>query len=97
MGDQLFPHLHGGIPPVGVVHEELAVERASDGTFIAINGLFEGTESSPPMSEASTAAAAVKATPKSFLGCALMWGLAVGAVIAAGMVIKRSSDGKWMK
>merc|ERR1712151_1151411 len=82
MGDQLFPHLHGGIPPVGVVHEELDVERASDGTFIAIN--------------ARTAAAA-KATSKSFLGCALMWGLVVGTAITAGMVIKRSSAGKWMK
>jgi len=97
MGDQLFPHLHGGIPPVGVVHEELAVERASDGTFIAINGLFEGTESSAPISAATTSAAAVKAPSNSFLGRALMLGLAVGAVIAAGMVIKRSSAGKLMK
>jgi len=47
MGDQLFPHLYGGIPTDGVVLEELAVERAADGTFTTINGIFEGTQSSP--------------------------------------------------
>ena len=96
MGDQLFPHLHGGIPPVGVVHKELAVERAPDGTFIAIDGLFEGAESSPPTSESKTEAPA-KPKSMSFLGCALILGLAVGTAITAGMFIKRSSTGKFMK
>merc|ERR1712032_840585 len=40
MGDQLFPHLHGGIPAKGVVVEELPVRRRKDGTFVEIPGLM---------------------------------------------------------
>jgi len=40
MGDQLFPHLHGGLPAKGVVVEELPVRRKKDGTFVEIPGLM---------------------------------------------------------
>eukprot|EP00466_Bigelowiella_natans_P012222 jgi/Bigna1/46826/estExt_Genewise1.C_70161 len=46
MGDQLFPHLLGGIPAQGVVLEEMPVMRAKDGTFLEIKGLLgEGVAS----------------------------------------------------
>ena len=45
MGDQLFPHLHGGIPSDGVVLEELGVERLKDGKFIKISNLVESDSS----------------------------------------------------
>eukprot|EP00947_MAST-08B_sp_MAST-8B-sp1_P000693 g693.t1 len=39
MGDQLFPHVYGGIPAgKGAVLEEIEIERAPDGTFIGIKG-----------------------------------------------------------
>lgn len=41
MGDQLFPHILEGIPFDGVVHKEMAVHRAKDGTFVEIEGLTE--------------------------------------------------------
>uniref|UniRef100_A0A7S2X5W6 (S)-ureidoglycine aminohydrolase cupin domain-containing protein n=1 Tax=Lotharella oceanica TaxID=641309 RepID=A0A7S2X5W6_9EUKA len=40
MGDQLFPHIQGGIPSSKVVTEELNVLRAKDGTFLDIPGIF---------------------------------------------------------
>jgi len=75
--------------------DERAAVRAADIKFDEVNGtsLFEGAESSPPAS----AAKAAEATSMSFLRCALMLGLAVGAAVTAGMAIKRSSAGKWLK
>jgi len=39
-GGMRFPHIYGGIP-AGVVIEERVVRRASDGTYLAIEGLCE--------------------------------------------------------
>lgn len=38
-GGMRFPHIYGGIPPAGVVFEERKVQRAEDGTYLAIDGL----------------------------------------------------------
>uniref|UniRef100_A0A0G4HCU8 (S)-ureidoglycine aminohydrolase cupin domain-containing protein n=1 Tax=Chromera velia CCMP2878 TaxID=1169474 RepID=A0A0G4HCU8_9ALVE len=41
MGDQLFPHIQGGIPPSSVL-EEFPVVRGEDGSFLSIPGVTEG-------------------------------------------------------
>lgn len=38
--DELFPHLFGGIHPAAVL-EVLPVERAPDGTFLAVSGVTD--------------------------------------------------------
>lgn len=94
MGDQLFPHLHGGIPAEGVVHEELAVVRAADGTFLEINGLLEDAESSSQTSSASSTAKTANGSKRSSLLRVLEWGVVVGTAILVGFGAARLTDAK---
>ncbi|KAJ8600732.1 hypothetical protein CTAYLR_003909 [Chrysophaeum taylorii] len=41
MGDQLFPHIQGGIPPEAVIAEH-SVARSEDGAFVCIVGVCNG-------------------------------------------------------
>ena len=90
MGDQLFPHLHGGIPPSGVVHEEMEVVRAADGTFLEIVGLLGDADSK---SETTIEKVEVISTPKSFPSV-LRWGLVVGAAMLVGFGAARLTNVK---
>eukprot|EP00467_Chlorarachnion_reptans_P023844 CAMPEP_0114500224 /NCGR_PEP_ID=MMETSP0109-20121206/7846_1 /TAXON_ID=29199 /ORGANISM="Chlorarachnion reptans, Strain CCCM449" /LENGTH=320 /DNA_ID=CAMNT_0001677863 /DNA_START=65 /DNA_END=1027 /DNA_ORIENTATION=+ len=47
MGDQLFPHIIGGIPTKEVVQEEMPVLRAPDGTFLKIEGIIKRSKVNP--------------------------------------------------
>lgn len=74
MGDQLFPHIQGGIPTApGVVLQELPVKRAADGTYIDIPGMWEA-----PGAPQGCLAAMMSSSAAAFGAGALAGGLVVG-------------------
>lgn len=75
MGDQLFPHLLGGIPSAeGAVLEELRVKRNPDGTFVEILGLDEEKKR-------------IRAVVKKHMAFAGAAGFVLGAALAAGAAV----------
>jgi len=82
MGDQLFPHLQGGIPTKGVVLEELPVIRQKDGAFVDIPGIMGETVAS-----VMTSPQAVGADNSTLSLCA-----ALGAGIAIGIALTRAME-----
>lgn len=83
MGNQLFPHILGGIPPSAVL-STLPVSRDARGTFLSIPGLFDAQNPS------SIARPVVDfGVNKVKFGTAFLGGFCLGALLVKSMTARR--------
>ena len=85
-GDELFPHVQGGIPTTGgVVFEELPIHRDAKGNFTGIPGIFEDAKSTPASPPATPGPAGLPGPTRYGFASGFIAGLGV-AVFGLGVL-----------